>query len=243
MSGRTLGEDLRARAAEAPQREAVVAGDARATYAQLDAAADRFAAALLEAGVARGDRVLLVLPNRLEAAVAVYGVLRTGAAISPLNPTIKAGKLAYVVKDSGAAALVADASTAAVATEAGGRRAGAGGRRARARPPAGAAARGRSRRGHLHVGLDRRTEGRDAHPPQHDLRRRLDRRVPRPARGRPRAVHVPAVLRLRALPAADVHPGRRDARARARLRLPGADRPAASRRARHRPARRADALQ
>src|SRR3954451_16276241 len=175
MSGRTLGEDLRARAAEAPQREAVVAGDARATYAQLDAAADRFAAALLEAGVARGDRVLLVLPNRLEAAVAVYGVLRTGAAISPLNPTIKAGKLAYVVQDSGAAALVADASTAAVATEAGGgrpaargggaggrpppragggggarRRAGVGARPRGGRPPAGAAARGRPRRGHLH---------------------------------------------------------------------------------------------
>ncbi len=111
---RTLGEDLRAQAAAAPDAEAVVAGDMRATYAELDAAADGFAATLRDAGVTRGDRVLIVLPNRYEAAVAVYGVLRAGAAISPLNPTIKAEKLGYVAADSGAAAIVADASTRAV---------------------------------------------------------------------------------------------------------------------------------
>jgi long-chain acyl-CoA synthetase len=118
MSARTLGEDLRARAAAAPGQEAVAAGGARATYTELDAAADRFAAALVAAGVRRGDRVLLVLRNHLEAAVAVYGTLRAGAAISPLNPTIKPAKLAYVAADCDAAALVADASTAAVVAEA-----------------------------------------------------------------------------------------------------------------------------
>jgi amino acid adenylation domain-containing protein len=116
---RTLGEDLRARAQAAPGAEAIVAGDVRASYAELDAAADGFAATLRDAGVARGDRVLIVLPNRYEAAVAVYGVLRAGAAISPLNPTIKAEKLGFVAADSGAAAIVADDSTRAVA-EAGG---------------------------------------------------------------------------------------------------------------------------
>jgi long-chain acyl-CoA synthetase len=116
---RTLGEDLRARAAATPAHEAVVAGDARMSYAQLDAAADRAAAALAAAGVRRGDRVLIVLPNRIEAAVAIYGVLRAGAAISPLNPTIKADKLAYVAADSGAAAIVATGPTLAVAAGAG----------------------------------------------------------------------------------------------------------------------------
>jgi long-chain acyl-CoA synthetase len=103
---RTLGEDLRARAAERPDAEAVVAGERRLTYAQLDAAADAAAAALAAAGVARGDRVLIVLPNGVDVAVAIYGVLRAGAAISPLNPTIKADKLAYIQRDSGAAATI-----------------------------------------------------------------------------------------------------------------------------------------
>src|SRR4051794_16413460 len=112
---RTLGEDLRAWAATTPSAEAIVAGGVRATYAEFDAAADGFAAALRAAGVSRGDRVLIMLPNRYEAAVAVYGVLRAGAAISPLNPTIKPDKLRYVVADSGAAVIVADESTWEVA--------------------------------------------------------------------------------------------------------------------------------
>jgi long-chain acyl-CoA synthetase len=118
MRARTLGEDLRASAAAAPDSDAIVAGDRRLDYAAFDAAADRGARALMRAGVVRGDRVLIVLPNTADAAVAVYAVLRAGAAISPLNPTIKADKLAYVVADSGAAAVVADARTAVVARQA-----------------------------------------------------------------------------------------------------------------------------
>ncbi len=118
MTARTLGEDLRRAAAAHPGREAVVARDVRLDYARLDAAADRYAGVLMDAGVGRGDRVALVVHNTADAAVAVYGVLRAGAAISPLNPTVKADKLAYVLRDSDASAVVADARTAAVAHDA-----------------------------------------------------------------------------------------------------------------------------
>jgi long-chain acyl-CoA synthetase len=66
------------------------------------------AAGLGALGVQRGDRVALVLPNDAQMAIAIYGTLRAGAAFLPLNPTIKRDKLAYVLADSTAAAVVCD---------------------------------------------------------------------------------------------------------------------------------------
>jgi amino acid adenylation domain-containing protein len=111
----TLDADLRRAAAGAPGKEALVAGERRVTYAQLDAAASALAARLRALGVARGDRVAILLPNGVEAAVAIYGTLRAGAAFVPLNPTIKADKLAYVLRDCGAAVVVTDDALAPLA--------------------------------------------------------------------------------------------------------------------------------
>lgn len=114
---RTLDEDLRRAAAAAPEKDALVVdgGARRMTFAQLDAAASALAARLRALGVERGERVALLLPNGAEAAVAIYGALRAGAAFVPLNPTIKADKLAYVLRDCAAAALVTDAALEPVA--------------------------------------------------------------------------------------------------------------------------------
>ncbi|MGN6190374.1 MAG: class I adenylate-forming enzyme family protein [Conexibacter sp.] len=114
----TLDEDLRRAAAAAPDKEAIVAGELRMTYAELDAAASALAARLLACGVERGDRVAVLLPNGVEAAVAIYGALRAGAAFVPLNPTIKADKLAYVLDDCEAKAVVTDDTLAPLASEA-----------------------------------------------------------------------------------------------------------------------------
>ena len=108
MTYRTLGEDLRTIAERQADHAAVVAGDRTLTYGELDSLADGAAARLRELGVERGDRVALVLPNGVEAAVAIYGTLRAGAAFSPLNPTIKHEKLAHVLSDAGAAVVVCD---------------------------------------------------------------------------------------------------------------------------------------
>ncbi len=118
MRGRTFAEDLRAAAARHPEREAIVARERTVSYSELDRLADGLAARLRDAGVSRGDRVSVVLPNGIEAAVAVYGVLRAGAAFSPLNPTIKREKLAHVLSDSGAAAVVCDDQHARVVGDA-----------------------------------------------------------------------------------------------------------------------------
>ncbi|HEX4805274.1 MAG TPA: AMP-binding protein [Conexibacter sp.] len=111
----TLDADLRRAAATAPGKEALVAGERRMTYAELDAAASALAARLHALGVGRGERVAVLLPNGAEAAVAIYGALRAGAALVPLNPTIKADKLAYVLRDCAAAAVVTDDALAPVA--------------------------------------------------------------------------------------------------------------------------------
>jgi long-chain acyl-CoA synthetase len=114
VNARTLGEDLRERARHEPEKVALIAGDRQLTYGELDRRADGVAAGLRELGVERGDRVAQVLPNGIEAAVAIYGVLRAGAAFSPLNPTIKEEKLGYVLANAEAAAVLCDAERAGV---------------------------------------------------------------------------------------------------------------------------------
>ena len=115
MSSRTIDADLRVAAAVAADRPAVVTPVGTLTYGELDSAADRVARGLRSRGTGRGDRVALLLANGLEAVVAIYGVLRAGAAISPLHPSVKAEKLAYVLAHSGARLLIADADRAEVA--------------------------------------------------------------------------------------------------------------------------------
>ena len=116
----TLDEDLRRAAAAAPGKEALVVdgGARRISFAELDAAAGALAARLHALGVECGERVVLLLPNGAEAAIAIYGTLRAGAAFVPLNPTIKADKLAYVLRDCAAAAVVTDAALEPIAREA-----------------------------------------------------------------------------------------------------------------------------
>lgn len=114
MTARTLDQDLRAAAARHPDKPAVTTADGALTYAELESGAGRIAAGLRELGVRPGDRVALVLPNGLDMPSAIYGVLRAGAAFSPLNPTIKEAKLAHVLRRAGAAAAICDAQRAAV---------------------------------------------------------------------------------------------------------------------------------
>ncbi len=64
---------------------------------------------LIQAGVAPGDRVLILMPTDIEYAIAVHAVLMAGAVIVPLPPTIKPSKLNFIAEDTSAAALVTDA--------------------------------------------------------------------------------------------------------------------------------------
>ncbi|MFB4290814.1 amino acid adenylation domain-containing protein [Nonomuraea sp. ATR24] len=105
---RTLHEMVAATAAARPSHPAIVQAGRTLTYAELDGRADRLAALLREAGVGIGDRVAICLEQSPELAVAVLGVLKAGAAYVPVDPEQPDERLAYLLTDSGAAALVAD---------------------------------------------------------------------------------------------------------------------------------------
>jgi acetyl-CoA synthetase len=71
------------------------------TYAEIDAAADRLATALRGLGVARGDRVAIVMPQRFETAVSHVALYRLGAVAMPLSMLFGPDALEYRINDSG----------------------------------------------------------------------------------------------------------------------------------------------
>ena len=105
--GPHLSQLLDSAAARRPDHPAVEDESGRTlTYRQLDHAADRLAARLARWGVERGDRVGLFLPKCLEAVAAVYGVLRSGAAYVPVDPTSPAQRGAGIFADGGVKAVI-----------------------------------------------------------------------------------------------------------------------------------------
>ncbi|MEO5821851.1 MAG: AMP-binding protein [Vicinamibacteraceae bacterium] len=99
---------LEASAARLPDKVALVCEGQRVTYAELDTQATRFARALQDIGVGRGDRVVIHLDNSVAAVVSIFGTMKAGAVFVAVNPTMKPAKLAYILRDSGALVLVAD---------------------------------------------------------------------------------------------------------------------------------------
>ena len=76
------------------------------TYAQLDQASDRFAAALHALGVRHHDRVAIMLPNILQQPIAFFGTLKAGAIVVNTNPTYTTRELHHQLQDSGAETIV-----------------------------------------------------------------------------------------------------------------------------------------
>ncbi len=89
-----------------PHKTALVCGKSRYTYAQIEADANRLAHALVAHGVERGDRVAVHLDNSVEAVVSIFAVLKAGAVFLMVNPSTKSDKLAYVLENCRARALV-----------------------------------------------------------------------------------------------------------------------------------------
>ncbi|GAB2973780.1 long-chain-fatty-acid--CoA ligase [Nocardioides montaniterrae] len=90
-----------------PDRDALVLGDLRLTYAQVDAAANQVANLLVSRGIQPGDKVALSCPNLPYFPMVYYGALKAGAVIVPMNVLNKGREVAYYLKDSGAKALFA----------------------------------------------------------------------------------------------------------------------------------------
>ncbi|MFC3574137.1 non-ribosomal peptide synthetase/type I polyketide synthase [Streptomyces yaanensis] len=99
-----------AAAAEHADRPAVVDGENTWSYRELNAAAARIAGALAARGTVPGDRVGVLLERGADLIATVLGVLRTGAAYVPLDPTHPAERLGHALSDSGARLVVTQRS-------------------------------------------------------------------------------------------------------------------------------------
>lgn len=102
---RHLAECLATATARLPDAEAVVDGQRRMTYRQLSDAVQALAAALAEQGLNRGERVAILLANRLEYQVIVLACALGGWIAVPLNLRHSVGEIAQALEISGAAAL------------------------------------------------------------------------------------------------------------------------------------------
>ncbi len=116
-----LHHALESSARRLPGKTALVSESERVTYAQLAGRVDQLARLLQARGVRRGDRVALLLDNCVELVVGVYATLRIGAAFMPVSAMSKSGKLAYLLENSGASALLTQESLREVWREALGR--------------------------------------------------------------------------------------------------------------------------
>ncbi|HEX9021460.1 MAG TPA: AMP-binding protein [Nitrospirota bacterium] len=105
-------------AARYPNKEALVCGEERWTYARLETASDRIAASLQSIGVSRHDRAIIFLDNSAEAVASLYGVLKAGGTFVILNGGLKAKKLGYIVRDSGASLIITHTDKAQTVAEA-----------------------------------------------------------------------------------------------------------------------------
>ena len=89
-----------------PDKEAFRCNGAGLTYAGLVRRSNQLARVLSEHGVRRGDRVGIYLHKSLETAVALYGIMKAGAAYVPLDPLLPAARLASILADCGIRCLI-----------------------------------------------------------------------------------------------------------------------------------------
>jgi amino acid adenylation domain-containing protein len=108
-----------AHASSTPDAVAVVAPGATLNYAQLDARANCLAASLHAQGTGRGAVVGLLTGRSTGLVVGALGILKAGATYLPLDPGYPADRLAYMVEDARASAIVCDAALAGRAAELG----------------------------------------------------------------------------------------------------------------------------
>jgi long-chain acyl-CoA synthetase len=102
----TLPEALKRSARNYPESTALLFMGKRLSYAELDRLVNRFARALLDLGVKKGEKVALLLPNLPQAVIAIYAAFRIGAVAVMNNPLYTERELEYQFNDSDSKVLV-----------------------------------------------------------------------------------------------------------------------------------------
>jgi long-chain acyl-CoA synthetase len=94
-----------------PARDAIVCGDQRLTWSQLDSKTNQVGHALRRLGLVKGDKVCVFMPNSLWSFALFWGVVKAGCVIVPLNVMLDGSALARLINASDGTILFADPST------------------------------------------------------------------------------------------------------------------------------------
>ncbi len=97
---------------EYPNNTAIIFGETRLNYAQLNGAANQIANGLKSAGIKRGDHVALTCPNLPYFPMAYYAILKVGATVVPLSVLLKKREIEYHLGDSDSVAYICFIGTA-----------------------------------------------------------------------------------------------------------------------------------
>jgi len=103
---KTLHGLVEMRVGSGPERLALVYEDQALTYAELDRRAGQLALNLKAGDVGRGDLVVLMLDRSEHILIGMLGVLKSGAAFVPVDPTFPAYRISYIIKDTGTKVVV-----------------------------------------------------------------------------------------------------------------------------------------
>jgi len=90
-----------------PHQVAIIDGNTKITYSELNDSINRLAGWLISRGVERGDRVVLLLPNSIEFVVSFFAVAGIGAVALPLNVQYKEQELSSYFRDSNPKVVIA----------------------------------------------------------------------------------------------------------------------------------------
>jgi long-chain acyl-CoA synthetase len=104
--GKPIFNILEQTAKRVPNRLAIIFAGTEITYAELKELAERFASALVDLGVQKGDRVSIHLVNCPQFAIAYYGIMRIGAVFTPLSPLLSPREFIYQLNDCRAETLI-----------------------------------------------------------------------------------------------------------------------------------------
>jgi long-chain acyl-CoA synthetase len=105
-------------ASRLPDKVALICGDSRLTYREIDEQANRVAWFLRGLGIQRQDRVAILLDNSPESVISLWGILKADAVFVMLSATMKAHKLAYILSDCQVKVLITHTGKANVIAEA-----------------------------------------------------------------------------------------------------------------------------
>jgi len=103
-----LKQTLEQTARDMPRKEAIVFGERRITYGELNEASNRAANALAELGMSRGDHVAILMSHSPEWVISYFGVVKGGGVAVLLNPALKAPELSALLQDSDSGILLTE---------------------------------------------------------------------------------------------------------------------------------------